>query len=233
MNKNKDYPEFGPDPGDSDDVEILEVVGIEDHAEAPESIEASDEASGEAPDEYLLDFDAPESDMLPEAEAPPPSPAAASTGSFPESEGTDRDKLLRLRADYDNLRKRIKREREEFELNANCDLVSRLLPVVDNLERALAANASGGTEGVLREGLVMIQRQLTAQLREVGLVAIETVGQNFDPNLHDAVATDSASEYPANTVIEEMQRGYLFQERVLRPAMVKVSTGSAESEEGD
>ena len=144
-----------------------------------------------------------------------------------EADGT---RLVRLRADYDNLRKRIDRERDEFELQANFALVSRLLPVLDNLDRALAVDASDGSSAALREGLVMIHKQLTAQLAEEGLQPIDAIEQSFDPNLHDAVATVSGADAPANTVVEEFQRGYLFRNRVLRHAMVKVTTGGDEGE---
>ena len=86
--------------------------------------------------------------------------------------------------------------------------------------------------GALREGLILIHRQLIEQLNSEGLRSIEAVGQPFDPNLHDAVATDPTSDLPRNTIIEEMQKGYLFHNRVLRPAMVKVSTHSGPDDEG-
>jgi molecular chaperone GrpE len=136
-----------------------------------------------------------------------------------------------LRADYDNLRKRIDRERQEFELYANFALVGRLLPVVDNLERALAAAERDGGDAALIEGLVMIHRQLSDQLSSEGLTAIDALGRSFDPNLHDAVLTEPSTEFPPNTIMEELQKGYVFQDRVLRAAMVKVSTGVADTDE--
>ena len=118
------------------------------------------------------------------------------------------------------------REREEFELHANIGLVSRLLPVLDNLDRARAADAASNSGEALREGLNLIHRQFIEQLSNEGLRPIEAVGQPFDPNLQDAVATDPTADLPRNTVVEEMQKGYLFHNRVLRPAMVKVATSA-------
>jgi molecular chaperone GrpE len=235
MDKKDSYSGLARGLGDSDDVEILEVVGVAEEA-GPSSAppDPGPDAGGEdgdgESDEYLLDFDDPEQGTL-VAGGATPAPAEARPIRGSEDTDSDTDRLLRLRADYDNLRKRIDRERREFEIHANCALVGRLLPVVDNLDRALAAAADSAVEGPLRKGLVLIHRQLTEQLREEGLAPIDTVGQPFDPNLHDAVATDNMSDQPPNTVVEEMQRGYLFQDRVLRPAMVRVSTGNGETGE--
>lgn len=221
MEENERTSDFCSDSGDNDEVEILEVIGIEDDlGQAPpeESFESA------ADDEYLLDLDAPPSGLNDTgglvAEAGDYSASVIDNDGDTE---TDRQILMRLRADYDNLRKRIDRERSEFEFHANFALVGRLLPVMDNLERALAADSGPG--GPLREGLVMIRRQLSDQLEQDGLTVIETIGHTFDPAMHDAVATEPSDEHPSNTILEELQKGYLFQNRVLRTAMVKVSTG--------
>jgi molecular chaperone GrpE len=227
MDKDDKYPEFAPGSGDSEEVEILEVVGVDtDGASSPGSRAISPDAGSDDPDEYLLDFDEAERGMSADATTPGSGNAAGA-----EVGESDHQRLLRVRADYDNLRKRIDRERREFHLHANCELVGRLLPVVDNLERALATDDYEGLEGTLHEGLTMIYRQLMDQLRQEGLKPIEALGQPFDPNRHDAVATDRTSPEPANTVVEELQKGYLFQGRVLRPSMVSVSTGDGRSGE--
>ena len=222
MGKNDNYPDLPPGSGDDEEVEILEVVAVDDKgaeaAATPETV-WQDDAD---PDECVLDFG--------DAEPGPETAVDALNDELSGDDEVDRERLRRLRADYENLRKRIDRERREFEQYASFGLVGRLLPVLDNLERALAADSNGDQGNALREGLVMIHRQLTDQLRDEGLRVIETVGQTFDPNLHDAVATDARSGEPANTIVEQMQTGYLFQSRVLRPALVKVSTGSGEDE---
>jgi molecular chaperone GrpE len=203
-----------------DDVEILEVVGVEEESSTfgiPRIVPPPEAETG-PPAEIVLGFD----------DEPAVEPASARAGG-----ATDRELLLRMRADYDNLRKRIDRERQDYEQYANSTLVARLLPILDNFERALAVEAPARSLEVLREGLLMIYRQLNDELRREGLRAIEALGKPFDPQLHDAVATDAASPHPPNTVVEELQRGYLFQDRVLRPAMVRVSTDGSRGADPD
>ncbi len=218
MAENERVPDSVPQAENGDDIEIVEVVGMDEESDpfGPASVLAEEKAR--EVDEYVLDLDDPNGGIL----ADPPQTAARPTEADAES---DRRRLVRLKADYDNLRKRIDREREEFELHANLALVGRLLPVLDNLDRALAVDASDGPNAALREGLVMIYKQLTDQLAEEGLQPIDALDQLFDPNLHDAVATQSDADAPANTVVEEFQRGYLFRSQVLRHALVKVTTG--------
>jgi molecular chaperone GrpE len=160
-------------------------------------------------------------------------PRAATLAYERNADGSAEDRLLRLRADYDNLRKRIERERQEYELHANSALIGRLLPILDSFERALAIEVVGSGDEAFREGCAMIYRQLSDELRRQGLRAIEPVGSSFDPEMHDAVATDATAAAPANTVIEELRRGYLFRSRLLRPAMVKVSTNGGDVPESD
>jgi len=220
MSDNEKAPEFEPDmASDAGDVEILEVVGVDDDLPAP-----SASNGGEEDDDVVFTLDAdvdteigeegPEFEGLSGEEAAPE----------PESSLDDSEALSRLRADYDNLRKRVARERDDFQLQANSSLIEGLLPVMDNFDRALQVPVASGADGAFRAGMVMIYEQFNEALKSQGLRRIDTVGQPFDPTLHDAVATDAESSAPANTIVEEYQRGYLFQNRVLRPAMVKVST---------
>jgi molecular chaperone GrpE len=217
--------EFVPHPNDADDVEIVEVVGLDEEAGAgPERSGPRSGGDGDRyPNEYLLDLDSPNRDR--------PAQSEEAAGGADDGEVSDHQRLLRARADYDNLRRRIDRERRDFEQYANYALVGRLLPVVDNLERALRAGPGAG--GTMLEGLEMIYRQLMEQLQQEGLSPIQAVGLPFDPNLHDALATDHTSDRPANTVVEELQKGYLFQDRVLRPAAVRVSTAEPADEEAN
>ena len=138
MSKNENIPELTTETGDGDDVEILEVVGVDDGVDTPVPFGEAESGSEDGSDEYLLDLDDPALDPLADASEPTP-PESGGNGGAADS---DHERLLRLRADYANLMRRIERERTEFEVHANGDLVSRLLPVVDNLERALAANAA-------------------------------------------------------------------------------------------
>jgi molecular chaperone GrpE len=199
-----------PDPQE-EEIEILEVVGVQD----------SPHAASAEPHEILLAFE--------ERAAAAGALAAPSVRGRP---GSDEETLLRLRADYDNLRKRVDRERQEFEARANLDLIGRLLPILDGFERALAMGSRPGGHEAFRDGIDLIYRQLTDELRRHGLRPIEALGRPFDPQVHDAVATDVASGEPANTVVEELRRGYLFGDRLLRPAMVRVATGLEADESG-
>jgi molecular chaperone GrpE len=194
---------FPEEPAEPDDIEILEVVGM-DEAEVP---------GAASEDEVVVAFD----------DLPVAAPAAPDRTAEVEEA---RERLLRLRADFDNLKKRIEREREEYSRQATASLVARLLPVLDNLERALeAARCGRGNGDALQNGVALIQRQLLDELRREGLRAVESVGQSFDPAVHEAVATDGASQLPINTVVEELQRGYYFDDRLLRPALVRVAVG--------
>lgn len=139
------------------------------------------------------------------------------------------DKLARRQADFENYRKRLERERGEMYNRTVGDIVSKLLPVVDNLRRALDAEASveaSESEEFRRflHGVELIDKQLNEVLNSLGLQPVEAVGMPFDPHVHEAVATESTDEYEPDTVIQELARGYRLGERLLRPAMVKVAT---------
>ncbi len=139
------------------------------------------------------------------------------------------DKLARRQADFENYRKRLERERGEMYNRTVGDIISKLLPVVDNLRRALDAEASveaSESEEFRRflNGVELIDRQLNEVLGNLGLQAVEAVGKPFDPHVHEAVATEHTDEYEPDTVIQELARGYRLGERLLRPAMVKVAT---------
>jgi molecular chaperone GrpE len=128
------------------------------------------------------------------------------------------DRLLRKQAEFDNYRKRIERERSEFVQFASAELMKELLNVLDSFDRAL--QNTGGDIG----GFELIYKQLQDTMGRFGLKTIETKGQKFDPNIHQAVATQPSDEVEENTVVEEVRRGYTLHGRLLRPAMVTVST---------
>ena len=135
------------------------------------------------------------------------------------------DLLLRKTAEFDNYRKRIDRERQSVSEAAAADLLGELLPLVDDLERALRADA--GTEGAdaYRRGVELIHRQLVEILRKRGVRPIEALGADFDPHFHQAVAHDTVEGRREGEVIEEFRRGYMLGDRLLRPSMVKVAKG--------
>ena len=136
---------------------------------------------------------------------------------------TLQDRLLRTAAEFDNYRKRIDRERREQGETAAASLLAEVLPVVDNLERALQAPATPELASY-RAGVELIHRQMVDLLRKRGVTPIEALGADFDPRIHQAVSQESSSGHRDGEVMEEMQRGYMLGDRLLRPAMVKVAT---------
>ena len=132
------------------------------------------------------------------------------------------DRLLRTAAEFDNYRKRIDRERREQSESAAASLLVEILPVVDNLERALLA-PSGPEAAGYRAGVELILRQLNDLLRKRGVTPIEALGTDFDPRVHQAVSQESSDTHRDGEVMQEMQRGYMLGDRLLRPAMVKVA----------
>ena len=135
-----------------------------------------------------------------------------------------RDRLLRSIAEFDNYRKRIERERRELAEFVSFDILNDLLPLVDDLERALAAADGTMTVASYRAGVELIYKQLGELLRKKGVTTIEAKGADFDPHVHQAVATEPSTSHRENEVIEELRRGYRLGDRLLRPAMVKVAS---------
>jgi len=135
------------------------------------------------------------------------------------------DRLLRVAAEFDNSKKRASREREEYIKYANEELIKELLPVIDSCERAIKAAKTSDRIEVIVEGLDLIFKQLYSVLEKRGLAHIEAADRPFDPKYHEAVMTVSESDHQENTVVEELQRGYTLNDRVIRPSMVKVAKG--------
>ncbi|MGI1657635.1 MAG: nucleotide exchange factor GrpE [Desulfitobacterium sp.] len=131
--------------------------------------------------------------------------------------------LQRLQADFDNYRKRTQKEKDDYLKYASERVVEGLLPVLDNFDRAILASKTNQDFTSFAQGVDMIFKQMETTLAKEGLVAIEAVGQPFDPNMHEAVLQVESNEYPENTVVEELQKGYYLKEKVIRPSMVKVS----------
>jgi molecular chaperone GrpE len=135
------------------------------------------------------------------------------------------DRLLRKTAEFDNYRKRVDRERVQLAEAAASDLLEELLPLVDDLERALKADAGSEGADAYRRGVELIHRRLMELLRKRGVHPIEALGTDFDPHFHQAVAHEMAEGRREGEVIEEFRRGYMLGDRLLRPAMVKVAKG--------
>ncbi|WP_081755900.1 nucleotide exchange factor GrpE [Paucisalibacillus sp. EB02] len=131
-------------------------------------------------------------------------------------------KFLRTQAEFDNFKKRSIKEREAAAKYKAQDLAIELLPAIDNFERALQVEVDESNKGLL-EGISMVYRQLIDALKSQGLKEIEAVGKEFDPNIHQAVIQVEDESMESNVVVEELQKGYLIKDRVIRPAMVKVN----------
>jgi len=132
------------------------------------------------------------------------------------------DRLLRMAAEFDNYRKRVDRERREQADFATAEAIADLLPIIDDLERALKAPASGEADG-FRKGIDLIHQQMIELLRKRGVKPIDAVGTDFDPRYHQAVVQESSADHREGEVMEEFARGYMLGDRLLRPAMVKVA----------
>ena len=130
------------------------------------------------------------------------------------------DRLLRTAAEFDNYRKRMDRERRELSEYTAGEVMSEVLPIIDNLERALQA---ADADDPLRKGVELIHRQMLDMLRKRGVKPIDALGKDFDPNFHQAVIHEASAEHREGEVMEELQRGYVVGDRLLRPAMVKVA----------
>jgi molecular chaperone GrpE len=138
-----------------------------------------------------------------------------------------KDLLLRRTAEFENFRKRTERERVAQSEAAAADLVKELLPLIDDLERALQADAGKDGAEAYRRGVELIQRQLSEVLRKRGVKPIEALGADFDPHYHQAVSHEPAAGRREGEIIEEYGRGYMLGDRLLRPSMVKVAKGEA------
>jgi molecular chaperone GrpE len=172
-------------------------------------------------------------DSTPEAPSEESSSSAADSNAEPEpSDPLEtaraeaqryRDQLLRTAADFDNFKKRVRREMEDGERRAREDLLKDLLPVFDNLERAAQHAGSANDVKSLSDGLSMVLRMFTDTLSRMGIERVRAVGEPFDPALHEAVQQMETTEHAPGTVAAEVQAGYRFGERLVRPAMVVVA----------
>jgi len=160
---------------------------------------------------------------LPPAELPEDLPAAFQKVLAEKQELYDR--LLRKQAELENFRKRVQKEKEDFLQHATVDLLRSLLPVLDGFERALRQR-DPNVPASFYEGLGLIYQELLGVLARAGVKQIETAGKLFDPHWHQAVETVEADGRRDQEIVEELQRGYKFRNRLLRPAIVKVATGN-------
>jgi molecular chaperone GrpE len=138
------------------------------------------------------------------------------------------DRLLRVSAEFENYKKRMAREKEEFRKFANESIIKDLLSVVDNLERAIESSCNHeGSDDCLTEGVNLTLKEILRILEKFGVKPIESLGKTFDPTFHQAFSQEETEDYPDNTVFRELQKGYMIHDRLLRPSMVVVSKAKA------
>lgn len=167
-----------------------------------------------------------------------PDPAGIQPGTQSAAETTvedelksERDRYLRLAAEFENYKKRVQRDLEDYRKYANERLLKELLPVLDNLQRALQHGRHGGNASGVLQGVELVSKKLEEVFSRFGLRPIASVGLPFDPAVHQAVATVESRGQAPNTVVEEYEKGYYLHDRVLRPATVTVTeAGQAEEQ---
>ena len=163
----------------------------------------------------------------PAAAAPPPEREQALT----EEEKTYKEQLLRMAADFDNFRKRTNREKGESFDRGVAALAEGLLPVLDNLVLALDHARKTEKGAALCKGLEMVQRMFLEVLEQNGIRPVDLAGGKFDPRLHEAVVVEPSREVPPDTILGEVQRGYLHKDRLLRPAKVRIAVAPPQAED--
>ena len=179
------------------------------------------EANGTAPPAEPQAAGKPASAPPPAAAPPPPDPLEAAKADAQKF----REQLLRTAADFDNFRKRARREQEDAQRRGKETTLKELLPVFDNLERATASSETAPDVKSVADGLRMVSKQFVATLDRLGVKRVPTIGQPFDPALHEAIQHVESKEHPPGVIAAEVQAGYSFGDHLIRAALVAVSKG--------
>jgi molecular chaperone GrpE len=162
---------------------------------------------------------------------PLPAPTAEEADAMRREVADLRDQLLRRRADFENYRRRVERDREQAAIEAKAQVLAGLLPSLDNLERALEAAATAPAEAKpLKDGVELVYRNLLAYLESQGVLMKDPTGEMFDPNIHQALMHEPVPGFADGTIVEVFRKAYFLKDRLLRPALVKVAKG--ESDQG-
>lgn len=181
---------------------------------------------GTAPETAPEDKDAAAGDVIPVEVVPPEDDAETKIAALEKEKKENWDRYLRAAADLENLRKRQKRELEDAKFEAKAKTLKEMLPVVDNLERAIEhATQQAGTNPIV-EGVQLVLRQFLTAFERLDVQPIDAQAQPFDPNLHEAISQQESDQAPG-TVVQVLQRGYKSGERLLRPALVVVAKAAA------
>ncbi len=141
-----------------------------------------------------------------------------------------KDISLRTAAELDNFRKRTARDMQESRAYANAEVLRALLPILDNFETGIEAARAEDEKSMIYQGLSMVRRQLADFLRDENVQEIEALGQSFNPNLHEAVSQEASTKVAEGTILKVMRRGFKLKDRLLRPAMVVVSSGASKAD---
>jgi len=203
---------------------------IKIQTESDEDQDKTTEIEADATDRKSLEAETEKTDP---AEADDPMKDLEAQLAAKEQEAKENyDRLLRVSAEFDNYKKRTSRELEEFRKFANQSLIKELLSVVDNLE--LAMDSTNGHQTIdqgLLQGLEMTHKEILKVFEKFNVKPIEAKGQVFDPNFHEAVMQEETDEVEANTIVNELQKGYLINDRLLRPSMVVVARSRANKDQ--
>jgi molecular chaperone GrpE len=205
---------------------------IDDAPKAAPETPATAAAPAEAPSEAAAEASAPaepEKPAEPAKPVDPPKPAPDPAAEAKAEAAKLRDQLLRTAADFDNFRKRSRREIEDAGRRGKESALKELLPVFDNLERATQHADGAGDGKSVADGLRMVMKQFDLTLDKLGVKRIVAVGQPFDPSLHEAIQHVESADQPAGTVLTEVLAGYAMGDHLLRAAMVVVSKGAPAS----
>jgi molecular chaperone GrpE len=182
-------------------------------------------------EEPLTDQKAEEAAIVAEGEVVAPEDLAKELEEARQQLAECQDRMLRMVADFDNSKKRLEREREISLKYAEENILRELLASLDNLERAMEQGRETDNTASLLEGIEMTRKGLLAMLEKFGLKPINSIGETFDPNYHEAVAMEAHGDTPGNVVLREFQKGYVYKDRLLRAAKVIVSSGRAKGAE--
>lgn len=218
-----------PDDIDLDAVEVLKASDLPPSGDPAGSAGAQDDEEGIVLEEDAAPAAPAAGDAMLAAMIQAKNEAVAALEQTQKEAKQLHERLVRSTADFENFKKRQMRERSDAVKFANEGILKELLPVIDNLERAVNAARQSADEaspvGPLLSGVEMVQRQFADALGKFGVVGFSALGERFDPARHEAVAQREDASVPSSTVIEEYQLGYLLHDRLVRPSMVVVSTG--------
>lgn len=216
--ENRINEEPGTEPEEIMDETAEEIIDetVDEAVDETEAEEATDETGAEEAAEETAD---PESE---DAEPEQKAPAGSKEKAVQDKVAALEDKVKRQMAEFDNFRKRTSKEKEQMFSMGEKSVIEKMLPVVDNFERGLAAVPENEKDSAIVSGMEMVYKQLMKQLEDLGVKPIEAVGKEFDPNFHNAVMQVESDEFETGIVAQEFQKGYTYHDMVIRHSMVGV-----------